>query len=285
VALEERFYTQLRLSPDGTHVAVYEPDGDRDLWIFDLNRPAGPITKLTFGPDRDQMPVWSPDGRQVFFTTQENKVSWIPADRSSDAVVLFTGPAGHRVFPLSITPDAQTLIVLYEQTRGNADLAMVSVGLNSRLTPLLAASSYHERDGRLSPDGRWLAYQSNESGQDQILVRPFPNVTAFRRVVSAGYGQQPMWSQDSRELFYQKADGQVMTVPFKTTPTFTADSPVPVITAQTLRTLGLGSTYEVSPDGRRFLMIKTPERDIRSLTVVQNWDVEVNATIAKAARK
>jgi serine/threonine-protein kinase len=109
------------------------------------------------------MPVWSPDGRRIFVTTHERNVSWIPADRSSDPEILFAGPAGFRVHPLSITPDAQTLIVSYEQTRVQTDLAVLTVGVNPRLTPLLASSA-NEREGRLSPDGRWLAYQSDESG-------------------------------------------------------------------------------------------------------------------------
>ena len=282
---DDRFYAHLRLSPDGTRVAVYAADGDRDLWLFDLNRPGLPVTKLTLGPGRDAMPVWSPHGERLYFTTEENKVSWIPADGSAAAATMSTGPAGYRVHPLSITPDGQTLIVSYQKApNGQVDLWTLPVGPNTRLTPLLAEPSYSEQDGRLSPDGRWLAYTSDESGQDQILVRPFPNVGGRRAL--AGYGQQPIWSRDSRELFYRTANGQVMRVPFKTTPSFAPDTPVPVVAApQTLRNWSVGPNYDVSPDGRRFLMIKTPELDIRSLTVVQNWDVEVKATIAKAARR
>jgi eukaryotic-like serine/threonine-protein kinase len=287
VGTGERFFTHLRLSPDGTRVAVYEADGDRDLWRFDLNRPAVPVTHLTFGPDRDAMPVWSPNGRRIFFTTHENKVSWISADRSGDVVTLFIGPAGYRVHPVSITPDGQTLIVSYQKAPNDQiDLSMLSVGANPRLTPLLAASSYNERDGTLSPDGRWLAFQSDESGRDQILVRPFPNVITDRKVISAGFGQQPMWSRNGREIFYRTEDGTIMTVSVRTTPSFAYSAPVPVITPpQMLRAWAMGPTYDVSSDGSRFLMIKAPELDIRSLTVVQNWDVEVHATISKAGRE
>jgi eukaryotic-like serine/threonine-protein kinase len=282
---DERFYSHLRLSPDGTRVAVYAADGDRDLWRFDLNRPGLPVTRLTLGPGRDAIPAWSPHGERIYFTTEENKVSWVPADGSGAAATMSTGPDGYRVHPLSITPDGQTLIVSHQKApNGQTDLWTLSVGPNPRLTPLLAEPSYNERDGRLSPDGRWLAYTSDESGQDQIVVRPFPNVSGRRAL--AGYGQQPIWSQDSRELFYRTVDGQVMKVPFTATPSFAPDSPVPVVAApQTLRNWSVGPNYDVSPDGRRFLMIKTPELDIRSLTVVQNWDVEVKAAIAKASRK
>ena len=284
---DDRFYSHLRLSPDGSRVAVYAADGDRDLWLFDLNRPGLPVTRLTLGPGRDAMPVWSPRGDRLYFTTEENKVSWIPADGSKAAAIVSAGPVGYRVHPLSITPDGQTLIVSHQKAPNEQiDLWTLSVGPNPRLTPLLAEPQYSEHDGRLSPDGRWLAYTSNESGQDrnQILVRPFPNVSAARAV--AGYGQQPIWSQDSRELFYRTEEGQVMRVPFTTTPSFAPDSPIPVVAPpQTIRNWSIGPNYDVSPDGRRFLMIKAPEQDIRSLTVVQNWDVEVEATIAKASRR
>jgi serine/threonine-protein kinase len=280
---DNRFYSHLRLSPDGTRVAVYAADGDRDLWRFDLSRPGLPVTRLTLGPGRDAIPAWSPDGDRVYFTTEENRVSWVSADRSGAATTLSTGPDGYRVHPLSITPDGRTLIVSHQKVpNGQVDLWTLSVEPNARLTPLLADPSYSERDGRLSPDGRWLAYTSDELGKDQILVRPFPDVNAALAV--AGYGQQPIWSQDSGALFYRTEDGQVMSVPFTTTPSFVPGAPVPVVAApQTLRNWSVGPNYDVSPDGRRFLMIKAPELDIRSLTVVQNWDLEVKATIAKAA--
>jgi eukaryotic-like serine/threonine-protein kinase len=282
----ERFYTHLRLSPDrdGSRVAVYEADADRDLWLFDLNRPTP--TKLTFGPGRDAMPVFSPDGQRIYFTTEENKVSWIAADRSGTAVTLFAGPQEYRIHPLSITPDGRTLIVSHQKKpNGQTDLATLTVGPNPRLT-LVLSEPYPERDGRLSPDGKWLAYQSEESGLEEVLVRPFPAVTTRRWVISVGRAQQPIWSRDGKEIFYRTEDGTIMSVAVKTTPTFEPASPVPVVSApQTLRNWSMGPTYDVSPDGRRFLMIKAPELDIRSLSVVQNWDVEVKATIAKASRK
>ena len=284
--MPERLYSHLRLSPDGTRIVTYQADGDRDLWLFDVSRPTT-VTKLTFGPARDAMPVWSRNGTRIFFTTKEHDVSWIAADRRSDDVVtLFSGPPGARIHPLSISPDGRTLLVSWQKSSiAQIDLGILSLEPTPRLTPLLAAESYNEADGRLSPDGRWLAYQSDESGKDQILVRPFPNVTTSRRVISAGFGQQPIWSQNGREIFYRTEDGTVMAVPVRTMPSFDHGTPIRVVTApQTLRT-GMGPTYDVSPDGSRFVMIRAPELDIRSLTVVQNWDVEVQATISKAGRE
>jgi serine/threonine protein kinase/Tol biopolymer transport system component len=278
-----RFYSQVRLSPDGTRVAAYEADGDRDVRLYDLQRLV--VTRLTFGPDRDSMPVWSPDGQRIYFSSGENRINWVPADRSGQIVTLFTGRPGYRLKPLSMTPDGETLLVSVQQApNGHIDLATLTVGLSPRLSPLLA-EPYSERDGRLSPDGRWLVYQSDESDEPQILLRPFPAVTTARYVVSAGFGQVPVWSRDGQEIFYRTADGTMMSVPVDGNRTPVHGTPVPVISApNTLRDANMGPTYDVSPDGRRFLFVKAPELDIRTLAVVHNWDVEVNTALDRTRR-
>ena len=116
------------------------------------------------------------------------------------------------------------------------------------------------------------------------MVRPFPDTQSFRRILSPGVGRQPIWSRDGREIFYRSEDGTVMSVPITTTAaphSLVAGTPVRVISpVDTLRDWATGPNYDVSPDGRRFLFIKTPELDIRSLKVVLNWDVAVREKIA-----
>jgi hypothetical protein len=136
------------------------------------------------------------------------------------------------------------------------------------------------RDGRLSPDGRFLAYASNESGVSEISVRTFPEVKAGKWVISSGGGQQPIWSRDGRELFYRTEDGTVMAVPINASPSFSYGSPVRLINPPlTLHAADTAPTYDVSPDGRRFMFIRAPELDICSLEIIQNWDVHVKATV------
>jgi Tol biopolymer transport system component len=163
------------------------------------------------------------------------------------------------------------------------DQRVLRLGDRPELLPLVGDSG-SERDGRLSPDGRWLAFQSDEAAQGReghITVRPFPDVHSRRWVISPGLGRQPVWSRDGRELFYRAEDGTVMSVPVRTTPSFQHGPPVPVVTpVDTLQDWAGGPSYDVSPDGRRFLFIKAPELDIRSLHVVLNWDVAVKAKIA-----
>ena len=277
----ERFFAQLRISPDGTRVATYLPDGDRDIWVFGLTRPTA--DKLTSGPARDTMPVWSPDGSRIFFTTAENKVRSIAADRSTDVEPVFEGRQGERIHPLSISPDGKLLLMQWDQLPNRIDQRVLRLGPSPQLSPLVGESGT-ERDGRLSPDGRWLAFQSDESSgglEGHISVRPFPDVSSRRWVISSGIGRQPVWSRDGRELFYRTEDGTLMAVPIQTSPTFTHGIPIRLLTpAQTLRDWASGPSYDVSPDGRRFLFIRAPELDIRSLHVVLNWDVEVRARTA-----
>jgi serine/threonine protein kinase len=280
VKTDERFFAQVRISPDGTRVATYLPDGDRDIWVFGLTRPT--VDKLTSGPARDTMPVWSPDGSRIFFTTGENRVRSIAADRSAGVVSVFDGPRGERIHPLAMSPDGTQLLIQWDQMPRRIEQRVLHLGPTPELLPLVGESGT-ERDGRLSPDGRWLAFQSDESSQGlegHISVRPFPDVSSKRWVISPGVGRQPIWSRDGRELFYRTEDGTVMSVQVQTKPSFFHEPPVPVVTPQwTLRDWANGPTYDVSPDGRRFLFIKAPELDIHSLHIVLNWDVEVKARL------
>ena len=276
----ERMYAHMRLSPDGTRVAAAVSDADRALWVFGLD--GSLVQKLTSGPGRHAMPLWSPDGKHIFFTKGDRAIFRVSADGSTDEENLFGVESPRRLDPLSITPDGKRLLVKWEQLP-QFDLGVLELGPPRAFTKITQSGT--ARDGSLSPDGRWVAYQSTASTggyEGQIIVRSFPDVQRGQWVVSTGVGRSPIWSHDGRELFYRTEDGAVMAVPIATNPTFKHDPPVRVVTpVNTLRDWASGPTYAVSPDGRRFLFIKAPELDIRTLTIVLNWDVEVNAVISK----
>jgi Tol biopolymer transport system component len=164
------------------------------------------------------------------------------------------------------------------------DLRVLELGANPQLKPLVDdAGTAH--GGQVSPNGRWLVYQSEEStgGRDgQIMVRPFPDIKTRKWIISHGVGRSPIWSRDGREIFFRIEDGTIMSVPFRPAEgPYDKIQPVRVVTpVNTIRDWANGPTYDVSPDGRRFLLIRAPELDIRSLTVVLNWDVKVKATLA-----
>jgi hypothetical protein len=167
-----------------------------------------------------------------------------------------------------------------------AEIRGLDPGPPPKQTPPLVAEPGTQSDGHLSSDDRWLVYQSAPGGMPsrdtQIMVRPFPGTEARRFSVSSGPAYQPLWSHDDREIFFRTEDGTVMSVSVSrgSTPLdLILGKPVPVVSpVNTIRDFS-GPTYDVSPDGQRFLFIKAPELDIRSLEVILNWDVAVQAAI------
>jgi len=272
----------LRLSPDGTRVAgTMEGDADRDLWVIGLD--GSSKVRLTKGAARDSMPVWSPDGSEIFFTTADRIINRVPADGSTGPQTIFPQPKPDRLHPLSITPDGRYLLMQWDILPKQQGIRLLELGARPRLTPLIGQWGT-ESSARISGDGKWIVYRSAESNggrsDGQIMVRPFPNVDAFRETISPGDGLQPIWSHDGREIFYRTEDGSVMSVAIRVTatpPYLIHDPPVRVVSP--VNTLQECPCYDVSPDGRRFLFVKAPELDIRSLNVILNWDVEVKAAI------
>jgi serine/threonine-protein kinase len=182
--------------------------------------------------------------------------------------------------PKSISPDGKLLVFRESTVESGLDLRVLSLE-GERSSRALLATEFDEANGEVSLDGRWLAYQSNESGQHEIYVRPFPNVNEGRWPISAGGGTRPLWGPDGRELFYLAPSGRLTVVPVQTDPSFTAGS-AEVLLAEPYYAGAMGRTYDISPDGRRFLMIKESAEDTSapmSMTVVLNWFEELEARV------
>jgi len=145
-------------------------------------------------------------------------------------------------------------------------------------------TTFNELNGEISPDGRWVAYQSNESGQDEIYVRPFPDADRGRWQISTGGGTRPLWARSGKELFYLGPSGAVMSASVEGGSTFRAGRPTRLFEGRylTFATVA-GRTYDVSPDGQRFLMLKPGDTDSTaaptSLVVVQNWFEELKRLV------
>jgi hypothetical protein len=160
------------------------------------------------------------------------------------------------------------------------DLLRVALDGTRRVTPLLQ-TKFDERNGIVSPDGRWLAYESNSSGPTEIYVRPFPNVGGGQWLVSTAGGSQPLWARSGKELFYVGADGALLRVPVEASgTTWNAGTPMKLLRGRYVTGSGtLLRNYDVSPDGQRFLMINAPGTDADAappaLIVVQHWDEEL----------
>jgi serine/threonine-protein kinase len=219
--------------------------------------------------------AWSRDGRHLAFGSDRlghTTVFLQAADGSGQPEQLM---AGKRIqMPLSFAPDGRLLFS--EEVEGHGrDIHAVTLD-GSRKVEALVATTANELNAEVSPDGKWLAYDSNESGQFEVYVRPYPNVGDGRWTISQQGGRQPLWSRDGRELFYRDFSGAVMAVPVSGVPTFTAGEVVKIVDGGSYAGAGpFGSarTYDVARDGQRLLMIKgdNANSNAHRIVVVVNW--------------
>ncbi|MEO5741460.1 MAG: protein kinase [Vicinamibacterales bacterium] len=265
------YYTP-RLSPDGTRVVVFANDAERDLWAWDFARAS--LTRLTVTPTTETFGVWTPDGRRVVFASGRRALYWRAADGTGVVERLLEGSEG--VLPMSISPDGTRLVYSRGPVR-TADLHVLTLDAERRSEPLIV-TEFGEWSAEISPDGRWLAYQSNSSGQDEVYVRPFPAVDRGLWKISTAGGDEPLWSADGRELFYRTQAG-LMRVPLETTSGFTAGVPSLLVAGAYFG--GAGRSYDISRDGQRFLMLKAridpndPLAGLTQIIVVQHWMEEL----------
>ena len=284
-------YAVARLSPDGTRVALDVRDRSSGIRIWDLGRQT--LTPLNAAADMvgvDQSPVWTPDGERIIWASSRGggnpNLWWQAADGTGVPKRLTTNTSSQ--FPTSMSSIQIAFFGPHPAgMMGPAtplDIGMVSVEESSApAAKLLLHSTAVKSNPDISPDGHWMAYQSNESGQVQIFVRSFPNMDTARKLVSPGGGTRPAWARDGRELFYLDSDGLLTSVPVKTTAsTISVGNPTTILKTRyyagsTTRNFDLRA-YDVSRDGQRFLMIKDPvptdPKSIApsaSLVIMLNW--------------
>jgi serine/threonine-protein kinase len=270
------------LSRDGTRVAVFANDLERDLWLWDLGRTT--LTRLTFTPGLDVVQVWTPDSRRLIFTSERAGVRnlfWQAADGSGAVERLTESP--NTQYPTAVSPDGRNLIFAEETPRTDADVMMIELEGARRVTPLVH-SPFTERNGIISPDGRWLAYEANDSGRFEIYVRPFPDVDSGHWQVSTNGGTRPIWAQSGQELIYVSPTGALMGVGVARGPSWAATTPT-LLVKEGYFTIPIwwGRSYDVSPDAQRFLMIKEGGADgtaaPANIIVVQHWVEELKRLV------
>jgi Tol biopolymer transport system component len=282
-----RAYAVPRLSPDGTRVALEIRDQENDIWVWDLGHET--LTRVTFDPGLDRAPVWMPDGRRLVFSSQAGGATgalfWQAADGTGRAERL--APGTNVQIPTAVSRDGTRIVFMEAFAATRADVMALRLDKDHTIRPLVQ-TPYVEQNGEISSDGRWLAYQSTDSGQDQIFVRPFPDVTSGLWQVSTGGGTRPLWSWNGQELFYIAPNGALMSVRVGRGETWTAGAPTKAIEASYLVETGIGArSYDVSADGKRFLMIKQggaagQTGSEAKLIVVQNWLEELKQLVPTA---
>ncbi len=278
-------YLYPRLSPDGRQLAVEIEGPNHDFYTYDFDRAV--MTKMTTdGESHD--PVWTPDGTRLAFRSWlfgGMTMWWMPSDRSAGAERLTMGA---RHSPVAFSPDGRFL-AFDDKNPETSDDARV-LALEDRTVRSVADTRFGEGSAKFSPDGRWIAYSSDESGRPQIYVQAFPGPGPKIQISSDG-GIDPVWRRSGGELFYRSGN-RMMAVSIVTSPALRASAPRVLWEGQYSRGLGsscgmpgvASSNYDVTPDGQRFLMVRDDD-DVSStrIVVVLNWVEELKRAAAATA--
>lgn len=256
-----------RLSPDGRQVSLYlARPGNADLYVIDVE--TGIETRVTFDPGSENTPVWSPDGRRLAYTSVQSasdvRIEIREIESNAPPERIYSGSGGW-VWPSSWSPDGRWLLFSQHQQGGDLGIGAIQVDSSEHVIPV-AASEYDESNAQFSPDGNWIAYQSNETGRSEVYVGSFPDLLGKRQVSTEG-GARPLWSGGGDELFFWQ--GSALMVSRVSTPdgVFRRDPPERLFDVP-----DQWGAYGVTPDGERFLVkIGNPEATIREIHVVLNW--------------
>jgi Tol biopolymer transport system component len=270
------------LSPDGQRVAVDIADlkaVNVDVWVDDLAH--GTATRFTFDPAEETTPVWSPDGTHIAFRTSRRGTVLKAANGLEKERVIAASPtAADDVYPTSFSPDGKLLVCeLRSGHGGGRHIGLAKMG-DPKPVQLLASKG-SETNGQISPDGKWLAYASDESGAWEIYVTTFPGA-AGKWQVSQGEGSQPRWRGDGKELFYLGAKGTLTAVPISADTTFSSGAPLPLFQVQTRAPISSTDrfSYDVTQDGQKFIVNRYAKP-----AYVTPLDIVLNATSAAEGKK
>ena len=277
LAAPVRAYRGLRLSPDGSRVAVSIQEQESQTWLYDFSRET--LTRLTFEGSANYNPVWTPDGKRIAFNSNKEgpvNLFWQLADGSGGLERLTTGE--YNQAPMSWSPDGQVLAFIEVNPTTGRDIWMLRMG-DRKAQPFLRTPAT-ESAPRFSPNGRWLAYVSNESGRFEIYVQPYPGPGEKWQISTEG-GTEPVWNPNGRELFFRNGD-KMMAADVTTQLSFSAGKPRMLFEGQFEPAPATFPNYDVSPDGQRFLMLKLVEQAEAAPTqinVVLNWFEELKQKV------
>ncbi len=278
-----RSYSDPRLSPDGKRMALHLLDQDNDIWILDIAR--GAMTRLTFDPREDETPVWSPDGQWIAFAGslrdagQTRAVFRRRADGSGAEEILWRSPNHSHVTDWS--PDGKSILIEVADPKQRSDIFVIDVATKTA-RPLIA-TPFSESSARVSPNGKWVAYLSEESGRGEIYAQAFPAL-GHKTMISVGGAAQPLWSRDGRTIYFRGDKAFASARIDLTGDTIQAASPATLFPDTFLRPQAVNhTTYEVFPDGSLLVFAPPDDGANRQSAVIAvfNWLDEVRATIIR----
>jgi Tol biopolymer transport system component len=276
-------YTAPALSPDEKNVAVSRVDlrngTAADIWLINIER--GTQIRLTENPASDTYPAWSPTGdRIVFVSTRNDQTSVYQKLSNGSAVEEPLVSSAELKYNPSFSPDGKFMIYTQLNPKTNADLYLMSTGSDKKAETFLQ-TDFIEAQPRISPNGRWVAYISNETGQFEVYVQTFPVASGGKVLVSVGGGSQPQWRADGRELYYYSPNRKLMALEVNGDgQTFTVGSAQPLfdlhITGAFDQSFPGNGYYTATRNGTRFLVSSVPDAPERQqINVILNWTAEV----------
>jgi serine/threonine-protein kinase len=276
-------YEDVRVSPDGKRVAISLAQDQFDIWVYDLQRET--TSRLTSGPSQKRFPNWTPDGKHITFAASQDRafnIYWQPADGSGEPQRLTESKINQ--VPTSWHPSGRFLAFDENNERGNTDVWILPMdgndtsGWKPGKPTVLLGSPFNERYAAFSPDGHWIAYQSNEAGMGmpEIYVQPFPGPGAKFPISTTG-GSHPTWSPKTKELFYRAADQKIMVVSYSIVgDSFRAGKARLWSESIVADSVGGQNTFpfDIDPNGQRFAVIKSdskPENKFDKIVFVFNF--------------
>jgi len=274
----QRNFTEPRLSPDGTRLSVTVEDeaGVSNIWIYEIAR--GILTPFTVEGGNSHA-IWSPDGKRLIFgSNQGGRVTslfWMPTDGSAEAIQLTTSEETIQFqLPTSWSPDGLVAYIEIRPPVVGADILVLPFE-GERETETVLATPYDERNAAFSPNGRWLAFTSNRSGQVEVYVKPYPGQGGIVQISTDG-GLEALWAQSGKELFYRTGD-QMMVVSVQADTSFKAEKPRLLFEGSyRYNFTGVTSEYDLTADGQQFLMVK---EETSQINVVLNWFEELKRLV------
>ena len=270
LAAPPRGYQQPRISPDGQRIAVQIEERESQIWVYDTRLET--LTRLTFEGSQNEVAIWTPDGKRLTYYSNQTggpfNLFWQSIDGSSRPERLTTSTTNH--VPMSWSADGRRL-AFTEAVAPERDIWVLE--MTERKPVPFIKTSFTEGGAQFSPNGRWIAYVSNESGRAEVYVQPYPGPGGKWQISTDG-GSEPMWNRNGRELFYRSGD-RMMAVPVSTQEAFSSGRSQ-MLFERRYASVQLPQTfqyYDVAPDGQRFLMVKDGEGSSSGtpINVVLNW--------------
>jgi Tol biopolymer transport system component len=262
------------LSPDEHRIALSRTiQNNADVWLIDAARSG--LMRLTLGTSDDRLPVWSPDGTRIVFTSHQKEGITNLYTKSSTGIgaeeLLFESP--NSKIPQDWSKDGRFLLYYEVTPKTGRDLWVLDMTTKERRPRVLANTPFDEREAQFSPDGRWVAYETNESGRFEIVVQPFPDLSG-KSQVSTGGGVQPRWRPDGKELYFIAPDGKLMAVPVNGSGVAFGVGTAAALFPARLPDGGTTSSrpqYAVSRDGRFLINTVVGDAPTPPIELILNW--------------